>query len=335
MSYQDFYKLSDKEKLEIFNSTSDKVGIPPVAIEKDWWVVRTLEVIFGMTVAKHLVFKGGTSLSKSWKLIDRFSEDIDLALDKSFLGFDKDKISRTQVGKLRDASFEYISTNFFPKLRERFIQAGLDVTIQLEEVKTTDQDPLIIEIYYRPITPQSEYIQPRVLVEIGSRSLREPFTDCNIQSFIGEHFSTRPFADPPILIPSVNPERTFLEKLFLLHEEFQRPKEKIRVNRLSRHLYDIYRISQSPHAKNAMDDTELFMSIVEHRKTFARLGGVDYKSHYPPNLSSLPPQELRKDWEADYQTMREEMIYGTIPSFDQLIGAIETVLNKVNAIATQ
>ena len=167
-----------------------------------------------------MVFKGGTSLSKAWGLINRFSEDIDLALDRRYLGFGE-TITVSQVRKLREASYKYISTVFYPQLKEKFEQVGFkDVTIQLAELKTKDQDPLIIEIYYPSFTASSVYVQPKILVEIGSRSLREPFTQRAFCSLVGEHYKELFFADKNITIPTVNPERTFLEKIFLLHEEF-------------------------------------------------------------------------------------------------------------------
>lgn len=117
------------------------------------------------------------------------------------------------------------------------------------------------------------------MLEIGGRSLRDPYSLRKFSSLVGECFGDKAFADKPVEIPCVNPERTFLEKLFLLHEEFQRPKEKIRVDRLSRHLYDIERISTTDFAKKAYEDKELYKTIVEHRERLSKLGGVDYTSH--------------------------------------------------------
>ncbi|MEG0518448.1 MAG: nucleotidyl transferase AbiEii/AbiGii toxin family protein [Bacteroidales bacterium] len=97
-----WYKLQDNEKQEVLAAVSQNVGLPTFVIEKDWWVVQTLRLITKMDIADQLVFKGGTSLSKAWGLIDRFSEDIDLAINREFFGFSGD-ISRTQVGKLKDA----------------------------------------------------------------------------------------------------------------------------------------------------------------------------------------------------------------------------------------
>jgi len=167
-------ELKSSDKQVIFKEVADGKGLPPAAIEKDWWVQRTLELVFATEIGEHTVFKGGTSLSKAWNLIDRFSEDIDLALDRKYLGFNK-PMTGSQVKKLREHALKFISENFFPLLQKTFKDAGFgDVALQLREPTSNDQDPLIIEVNYPGVTDKSEYLQPRVLIEIGSRSLIEP-----------------------------------------------------------------------------------------------------------------------------------------------------------------
>jgi hypothetical protein len=120
------------------------------------------------------------------------------------------------------------------------------------ESKDSDQDPRIIELYYPNVIPHPGYLEPKVQIEVGSRSLREPFSIQTFGSLIDEYYPEMDFAQASINVPTVNPERTFLEKIFLLHEEFQRPAEKMRVNRLSRHLYDIYHLSKTDFAEKAL-----------------------------------------------------------------------------------
>ncbi len=332
MGYLEFYKLPVSDKLEIFDQVQYLTGLPPFAIEKDWWVVRVLEVLFQTEIKNHLVFKGGTSLSKAWGLIDRFSEDIDLALDRTFLGYDGEITRKKQVTQLRKSFKKYILDFLLPKLVQKLESGGLNnVKVKALETTESDQDPIIIEIIYPNITEHSEYLLPRVLVEIGCRSLREPYTNRAICSIIGEEFKGRSFEDQPVHVPSVNPERTFLEKLFLLHEEFQRPADKIRVKRLSRHLYDIYQISKSDYGKRAIDDHNLFAEIVKHRSIFSKLGGVDYNSHFPPNLRPIPPSDQINEWKRDYSTMQSQMVYGKTIPFEELLESVSTIAKMINS----
>jgi len=110
-----FYKTDKAEKVAVFNAIATQKGMKPFAVEKDWWVSRTLEIIFQMEIAKHLVFKGGTSLSKAWNLINRFSEDIDLAIDKDFFGF-TGELGKNQRDKLRKTAGLYTTGTFFKEL---------------------------------------------------------------------------------------------------------------------------------------------------------------------------------------------------------------------------
>lgn len=282
-----------------------------------------------MNYANALIFKGGTSLSKGWNVIHRFSEDIDLALDREFFGF-SGELTKGDIKKLRRKSFQFISEVFTEELKSKFAELGFkEVTVKPREVENHDQDPLIIEIYYNKLTETDPYLKPGVLVEVGSRSLKEPFTQRTFGTFISDIYTNNPFTDSPITIPIVNPERTFLEKIFLLHEEFQRPLDKIRVERLSRHLYDIEKLSQTEYADIALRDTELYNTIVRHRSKFTAISGIDYTKHNPANIKFIPPETIIKKWETDYDQMKGIMIYGQPLSFDELINRL-TKLQKTN-----
>jgi predicted nucleotidyltransferase component of viral defense system len=296
-------------------------------------VVRTLELIFKTEIAANTVFKGGTSLSKAWNLIDRFSEDIDLALDRKFLGFDKE-MNASQVKKLRKDSFKYISENYFPLLQRAFNEAGFNnVTLQLSEAKSNDEDPVKIAVNYPAVTEKSDYLPPRVLIEIGSRSLIEPFSEKEFASFVAEHFSGRNFADKNITIPTVNPERTFLEKIFLLHEEFQQPQGKVRVERKSRHLYDLEKLMDTEFGEKGLSDKELYQHIVEHRKTITPLRGIDYANHTPGKINPVPPGNLMDAWKKDYELMQQSMIYKDSLPFDKLMERINGLKERINALS--
>ncbi|HMG14261.1 MAG TPA: nucleotidyl transferase AbiEii/AbiGii toxin family protein, partial [Saprospiraceae bacterium] len=325
--------LPDDTKRNAYIQIAEKTGMSPFAVEKDWWVVQALTAIFEMEVAKHLVFKGGTSLSKAWNLIQRFSEDIDLAIDREYLGF-KGDLSKSQLTRLRKAASLYTSGPFFEALKAKFQEKGISVLeFKVVEANNSDQDPRIIEVFYPNVIDAPGYMQPKIQIEIGCRSLKEPYTNQSISSLVYEEYADRDFTEPPITVPTVNPERTFLEKIFLLHEEFQKATDVIRVNRLSRHLYDIVKLSKSPFAEMALIDKELYNTIVNHRHKFTRVGGVNYNLHHPSTINIIPNSEILKKWEDDYKTMVDYMIYELEPpSFDEIITELTILKNRINAL---
>jgi len=333
MAKIDFYTIDKEEKIAIYTEIATQLGMKPFAVEKDWWVSRTLEIIFQMPVGAYLVFKGGTSLSKAWKIINRFSEDIDLAIDKEFFGFTGD-LGKNQRDKLRKTAGAYTTGTFFEELKESFIAKGFtELDFVVIEAKDSDQDPRVLEIYYpNVIKPDTEYLLPRVQIEVSCRSLREPFTVQSFGALVDEFYAGKDFAEPLFEVPTVNAERTFLEKLFLLHEEFHRPLEKMRVDRLSRHLYDVYHLTQSGVAARAISDKELYETIVAHRHKFSKVGDVDYNLHHPKTLNPIPPKEVIADWDADYAKMKEDMIYEeNKPSFENLINNLEELRKQLQA----
>lgn len=335
MAKIDFYKIDNAEKAAIFSEIATQLGMKPFAVEKDWWVSRTLEIIFQMPIAQHLVFKGGTSLSKAWKLINRFSEDIDLAIDKEFFEGYQGEISKTQIGKLRKVAGAYTTGTFFEELKQDFkAKAFTELDFKVIEAKDSDQDPRVLEIYYpNVIEPDTEYILPRVQIEVSCRSLREPFSTQTFGALVDEFYSGREFATPLFAVPTVNAERTFLEKIFLLHEEFHRPAHKMRVDRLSRHLYDVYHLTQAGVAARAIPDKVLYETIVAHRYKFSRVGEVNYNLHHPQTLNPVPPHEVLAAWEADYAKMKEDMIYEeNKPSFENLINNLEELRKQLQAV---
>jgi predicted nucleotidyltransferase component of viral defense system len=322
-------KLSAEERVKIFTETAEQSNLSTVAIEKDWWVVQTLSIIFSMKYANVLIFKGGTSLSKGWNLIQRFSEDIDLALDREFLGY-TGELTKGDIKKLRRKSYQFITEVFTEELKNKFSELGFEnVWVKYREVENHDQDPLIIEIYYPTLTNKDSYLKPAVLVEVGSRSLKEPFTQRSFGTIVSEVFTNRPFADKAITIPVVNPERTFLEKIFLLHEEFQKSQDKIRVERLSRHLYDIEKLSQTEYADIALHDTDLYNTIVKHREKFTPISGIDYTNHSPDKINFIPPDTILKDWQQDYEIMAQTMIYDNPLPFDELIKRLTELQKRI------
>jgi len=328
-------KIPEQRRLEILNQASNTTGLPAIAIEKDWWVTIALKASFALKYSTNIVFKGGTSLSKGWNLIERFSEDIDLAIDRKYFGFEGD-ISKSQIKNLRKISCEFISITFLKDLTKQFTEWEVIDECQLDPqpVTNSDKDPQVIEIHYNSVFDKSDYLPQRVLLEISSRSLIEPSESREINSILSSAFPSQPFATEPFSISTVLPQRTFLEKIFLLHEEFSQDTAKIRVDRLSRHLYDVERLMDTEYGNAAIKDTELYNGIVRHRKKFNPLSGLDYAKHKPEKIRIIPPDTIIKEWEKDYQAMTQNMIYGDALNFDVLIMRILELQNRINAITS-
>ena len=334
-----FSALPDEVKVNFINevTTASNHKLPEQIIEKDWWVTQVLKAVFSLPYAEHLSFKGGTSLSKCWHKIERFSEDIDIAISRDFLGYSGD-LSRTQISdKLRRAACSFVREKMQFDVREALIAQGIDagafkVNVNITSVSTTD--PEVIEIEYHSALPESPYIRHCVLIEVSGRSMQQPVKVEKIQSFVDKYLPQSVVTEPSFSIPSVVvPERTCLEKIFLLHEEFFKPTNEIRTQRTSRHLYDLYCLQQAGDADRALRDEQLYRTIVDHRRKFINLKGFDYNQLFPATLSILPPASVIDAWREDYEYMLLHMIYDTnAPSFEKLIDVISHLQSTIKAL---
>ncbi len=332
MNYTD---LSLQERIEIIHQVQSKKNLNLQIIEKDWWVTAVLRALFSLPYAGHISFKGGTNLSKCWNLINRMSEDADIAIDREFLGFGG-VLSKTQISdKLRRASCSFVREKLQYDLQVQLMADGINedefaVNVDITPITTTD--PEIIEIAYRSVFQGRTYIRPKVIIEVSGRSMSEPVSAVMLRSFIDEVFTDAPFAGRPFEVRAVIPERTFLEKLFLLHEEFSKPVEQIRTERMSRHIYDISQIMDTPIAERALKDVSLYNSVIEHRRQFIGLKGFDYSTLRPQSLRIVPPADVMELWRKDYALMQESMIYGESLPFDKLIEKIRALNDRINSL---
>ncbi len=196
----------------------------------------------------------------------------------------------------------------------------------MEPIPTDDVDPRIILLRYKPVaTATDEYVADQVKIEIGARSLREPCTKRSIKSILSEVFPNSPVEDPVFEVEVVVPERTFLEKAMLLHEEHLKAPEHRRYLRLSRHLYDLYRIKKSAHAAAALADKGLFDTIVTHRILFNAIRGISYEQHTLLAINFIPPEDIIDRWKQDYEQMAV-MIFNDRPSFEELLKQMNALL---------
>ena len=338
-----FIDLSKEDRLDILDRVSSELNIRQrEVIEKDWWVTAVLRAMFGLPYADHLSFKGGTSLSKCWHLIDRFSEDIDVAIDREYLGF-TGTLSKTQISdKLRRTACSFVRETMQHDLAEQLYQNGISkekfkVNVDITPISTTD--PEVININYDSVLSFSidgadgnQYVLPKVKVEVSGRSMSEPVQEIALDSMIDQVYPKAPFAEPKFMVRAVLPERTFLEKVFLLHEEFAKPKDLIRVERMSRHMYDIGQMLKTPIAESAINNADLYRQVVEHRRMFIGLRGFDYDTLYPATLNIVPSVSIAEQWKADYENMRMHMIYGESVPFNELVGNLKELNDRVKKL---
>lgn len=322
-----WFNLGLNDKKVVLQQTAEKEGIPELAIEKDCWVTIVLKALFSCSCNDFLLFKGGTSLSKGWGLIQRFSEDIDIALDKSF--FEIDAENKSQIDKLKKKSRKYIKENLMPELKQKLIEQGVD-GFDIEFIETTDSDvdPSVINIIYSSIFESTmNYIKNIVKIEISCLSLSDPNQTIKISSIVNKYYPDFD-TDSCCNIKTVLPARTFLEKIFLLHEEFQ--KDNPRCERMSRHLYDLEKLMDVTEVIDSLNNKELYNTIVSHREKFYSLKYVDYSKHSPELINIIPNENIYKKWEDDYSEMKKTFIYGDSLSFDRLIARINELQDRIH-----
>ena len=322
-----FLKYTDEQRRQAFLLTAQKKGLPEPIIEKDWWVSQVLNIVFDLEIADQLVFKGGTSLSKGWNLIERFSEDIDLAINPAYFGV-TDLPTKKQIKSLRKRSSLFVAQELAGLLQQALDDAGLSGECRLEvqpdgEGDGTYPEPRVISLYYRSLYEESSisYVQPIVKLEVGARSLIEPTEEIVCRSMVSEVLPVEDYKNVAISVAA--PQKTFLEKVFLLHELFSIERKSLSANRRSRHLYDIERMMDKPFAIEAVKDDALWEHIRQHRMAFTAMVGVDYNEHMRAELCLTPPERWMREWKDDYQRMSGTMIYGEKLPFEQLVARMK------------
>jgi hypothetical protein len=332
-------QLTPDQRRTAINQASIISGISAKAIEKDWWVTLVLKVLFELPMKDYFLFKGGTCLSKGYKLIQRFSEDIDISLDLEAIGETyTPSPSKRKVKELKKRGCTYTNEQIMPALRAELASLGVDETLVTVRVLPVpedhpDTDPQTIFVDYQSLYPAHRYLPDNVKVEVSIRSLKEPCESVPIQSLLTEHFPNDAYKETPFSILCAHPLKTLLEKIFLLHEKFeyqltQQPdQEPDLAERQSRHLGDVISLKSKGFADQLLANSNLYQQVVEHRRHWISFRGINYDTLYPATLSFVPPPTLLEKYRADYAVMREEMIYGDSSTFDELIAEL-TELNE-------
>lgn len=327
-----FLTLTKEQRAAVFERVGASVGLPMQAVEKDFWVTVILQAVFSLPVAQHLIFKGGTSLSKAWGLISRFSEDIDLAVNPMALGAAEGDLTKKQIKKLRKASSLFVSEQLTPMLCAKINAMGMSAFLNIEaqpngEGDNTYPEPRQIYIRYQSVFEKPlTYLRPDVVLEVSARSLIEPAMPTHVSCILADYIPIQSACDA--VVHTAIPAKTMVEKMFLLHELFSVPGHGTRAERKSRHLYDLYQMMQQDFAQEAITNDALWESIRHHREVFTSVQGVDYSGDVRQRICLLPREDIVAIWQSDYETMRSSMIHGSAPTWDELIEQITILQNK-------
>ena len=327
-------QLPKNEKQTILTNVAEDKGILENAVEKDFWVTMVLKAVFSQPYSDALCFKGGTSLSKGWNLIERFSEDIDLAIDRRFFGF-AEHLGKSQRTKLRKTSKLFVEQTLVDDVAKSLEWYGLKdkFRINVPETSESDKDPVEFFVDYDSVLgTRNDYVQERVKLEISCRSMFEPVRPVMMRSMIDEAYPDEKFSNAQFPVSTVVPERTFLEKIFLLHEEFNRPGGCTHLSRLTRHMYDIEKLMDTDFAHRALSDKALYDDIIEHRREFTAWSGLDYSLHQPATISFLPPEHIIDELSSDYAKMQTGFIYGDSINFGELLTRLQQLQDKIRNI---
>lgn len=327
-----FLTLSADERRLACLQVEEEMRLQAASVEKDYWVCWTLRELFALPgIGEHLTFKGGTSLSKVWQLIERFSEDVDLIADKQVLGFGGEaapdqarskKQRKVRLDALMDACRHWVQGTLQPALAAR-IQAVLGSSGWQLEVDPDMADGQCLLFHYPGAFGPAEagYVRPVVKIELGARSDDWPHEERTLQPYLAGVFPQL-VLDRPIRVRVLAAERTFWEKALLLHEETFRPRDKPRKIRMARHYYDLWCLIQRGVGARAIQDRALFERVAAHREVFFPWSWVDYSTLQRGALRLVPPAHHLDAWRRDYQEMRGAMFFGPVPTFDEILKVV-------------
>lgn len=331
---QKIAKLAISDRQELFRNTAQKMHVRDAIIEKDFWVCYTLDYLFHRSPwQNNFTFKGGTSLSKAYNLIERFSEDIDLILDWQLLGYEKNEPwlerNKTQQDKFNKEANkkaeEFLLNEFCPKIKEAFsseINGNIEITVDELDKQTI--------IFSYPVIFSNDSILEQIRLEIGALAAWTPSEEIKIKPY-ASHYYPFVFSSPATTVLTVKPERTFWEKITILHQEANRSESKQMKPRYFRHYYDIYRMLSTSVKESAFNNLDLLNKVVEFKKKFYPVNWAKYDEAAPGTLKLFPPDYRLAELRKDYIAMKD-MFYGEIPNFDDVMESIRLLEAEINRL---
>lgn len=334
-----FLELSPQERSEIYSTVGANLGMTPEILEKDVWVCWALDALFTIGDNVKMAFKGGTSLSKAYNLINRFSEDVDVTIDFASLDstidpFDPElgtnarrRQSEAMIERANSYVIQIIQPHFRKLLTDQFPGGGWSLDVE-------NDGELLNLTYPSAITSLNvvdvNYIRAVVKIEFGGRMATTPSETRRITSYLEGHIGDLelPSASANVL----SGQRTFLEKVTLAHVECHRVGTKANSERFSRHWYDLYMLADTPTGHEAVADRALLEDVVKNKKTFYRAPYAEYDKCLNKQMQIVPSGQTFESLRVDYEVMKQEsMLYGEVPTFEAIMERLRKLEEEFNA----
>lgn len=328
-----YFDLSLAEQAELLHGLAPVLGRRAEILEKDIWLCQVLGLLFSLPCRKPMAFKGGTSLSKVYQAVERFSEDIDVTVDYRSLVNDVPELAtlgsnqrRRLSDQLKAALAQHVTGELVPALREALAQALPRREIAIE----VSEDAEKLWLYYPSAVDNTDaYLRPSVLIEFGGRNATLPQDRLTIVPDVATHVPELAFPSAEVVV--LSPMRTFWEKATLIHVECHRPQMRAGAERLSRHWYDLARLADHDVGRQAVPDTELLRDVLNIKETFYRSGHSHYDRCAAGGLRLVPEAALLGALRDDYQAMlAAQMFYGETLPFERIIERLAALEQQIN-----
>ncbi|WP_295453836.1 nucleotidyl transferase AbiEii/AbiGii toxin family protein [uncultured Pseudophaeobacter sp.] len=332
-----FAKDTPEQRDEAFQEAAAQLGMSKAIIEKDFWVCWSLKQLFALpSFGDHMIFKGGTSLSKAYDVIHRFSEDVDLSLDRAQLGFEDDRDPenpelsggkrKSLLQELQEVAEAEVSGPLMAETKAAFdadLDQGFSLTVDPGDAQT------LLFAYPSLSDSVGGYVKPIVRFEFGARGVHLPAEVREISPYVHQAFPDL-LGSGGVDVKVLGVERTFWEKATILHMLYHQDPTKPLADRMSRHYYDMAQLIGHEAKGRAVGSLDLLEQVAHHKSVFFKAAWANYEDAKPGSLRLMPNAELAVALRRDYSGMRE-MIIGDAPGFDDILGAIEAFEAEINS----
>ena len=324
----DFLHLPADEQADIIKTCAAKLGRRPEHLEKDVWICWVLQNLFGMPQCLPMAFKGGTSLSKVFDAIRRFSEDVDVTINYRALDATVDpfapELSKTQQKKFSETLKARLKEHTHDVVLPYFATLLAPIAKRENPIELSD-DGESMRIYYPSVFGDGEM----VLVEFGGRNTIEPNEEYSLRPYIASEIKGLEF--PSAKVRVLSPLRTFWEKATLIHVECYRPEPRMDANRLSRHWSDLAVLADHDIGKRSVSERALLADVVKHKKVFFYSAHANYDACLTGELRLAPEGALLDALNTDFEKMIEAKMFDVAPpSFDTIVSRLKVLEREIN-----